>query len=70
LGIDNKGGVTGYYSDKKFVTHGFVRTAAGRIKTFDLSGSTYTRPQAIGAGVAAGYYNDSGNVAHGFVRSR
>ena len=70
MGIDDKGAVTGYYSDANYVTHGFVMTAAGRIKTFDPAGSTYTRPQAIAAGVASGYYNDSSNVAHGFLRSR
>ena len=45
-------------------------SASGKIKSFDPSGSTYTRPQAIAGGTVTGYYNDGSNIAHGFLRSR
>jgi hypothetical protein len=53
------------------VTHGFVRAANGTIKTFDPTGSTYTRPQGVGGRSAlAGYYAGFGGVYHGFVRAK
>ena len=63
--------IAGYYGDSNHVTHGFLRSADGRIKSFDPADSRYTRPESIAKyNATAGYYSDSGGVYHGFLRSR
>jgi hypothetical protein len=80
-GITPSGVITGYYTNKSGVTHGFLRTAAGAFTTFDPPGSKYTHTTAITpAGVIVGVYCDVAvncaepgdvflGVAHGFVRT-
>ena len=41
------GTIAGYYYDASDVTHGFVRAADGKIKTFDPTGSVDTMVQSI-----------------------
>jgi uncharacterized membrane protein len=75
-GITPAGVITGYYSDKSGVQHGFLRTRAGAFTTFDPPGSTSTQPTAITpAGVIVGGYCDvaaticvGSNFTRGFVR--
>jgi len=51
-------------------THGFLRSAAGTITTFDVPGAPTTQPQAINtSGQIAGLYTDSSGVLHGFIRT-
>lgn len=38
-GINPAGTITGFYADKNSVYHGFLRTARGKITTFDVSGA-------------------------------
>jgi predicted membrane protein len=71
ISVNLSGTITGYYTDAQGTAHGFVRSAAGAITTFD----------APGAGVGTNYgtfpvsINDSGEIAgicmgacYGFVR--
>ena len=63
------------YIDSNGAYHGYVRTAAGAITTFDISGAGSgagqgTAPASINtAGTIAGSYFDSSKIPHGFVRS-
>jgi hypothetical protein len=69
--------ITGFYTDKGGVQHGFLRTLAGAFTTFDPPGSTSTQPTAITpAGVIVGGYCDvaaticaGNNFTRGFVRT-
>jgi len=76
VGIDTAGDVAGMYFDTKNAFHGFVRSAAGTITEFDVSGA----PTSIGhrgtvpmsmnmAGDITGFYVDANDVRHGFVRA-
>jgi hypothetical protein len=47
IGVNNKGTVTGWYEDGKYLTHGFVRSVDGMIETFDITGTDGTSPSAI-----------------------
>jgi hypothetical protein len=73
-GINRFGTVTGYYVDSQFGRHGFVRSAAGRITTFDVAGASQgnrqgTFPWVINdAGEVAGTYTTSSVSVHGFLR--
>lgn len=68
--INAKDDTTGYTVDDGFVLHGFVRTAGGRIKSFDIAGSTGTSPEAISVkGAVTGFYTDDNGAWHGFLRA-
>jgi hypothetical protein len=73
-GISPAGTITGYYADKNSVYHGFLRTARGKITTFDVRGAGTgnwqgTLPLNITPdGATTGWYIDANNVYHGFLR--
>ena len=70
VGITDFGVIAGNYVDGNFAGHGFVRSAGGKITTFDPPGSTYTSVWSINNfGQIAGVFYDTNNVGHGFVRS-
>jgi hypothetical protein len=70
VGITDFGVIAGNYVDGNYAGHGFVRTAGGKITTFDPLGSTYTSVWSINNfGQVAGVFYDTNNVGHGFVRS-
>jgi len=81
-GINDLGEVSGYYADVNSVYHGFVRSAAGHIKTFDVptTCSSATPPadcafegtfpggiNLVGT-IVGTYYGEDGNP-HGFWRA-
>jgi hypothetical protein len=81
-GINNLGEVSGYYGDANSVYHGFVRSADGRVTTFDVpttcTGTSNPPPDCAGNGtfpanvnvlgrVVGSYYGEDGNP-HGFWR--
>ncbi|MGA3228142.1 MAG: hypothetical protein ABSC65_30550 [Acidobacteriaceae bacterium] len=76
-GINVFGVVAGYYNDANVVSHGFVRSAEGKITTFDAPGADTNPADAAGTivsgmndlGAISGYYSDTKGVSHGFVRS-
>ncbi len=62
------GAVAGIHQNSGGAAHGFVRSAKGKIKTFDVDGATGTFPQTINAkDVIAGAYYDADSVRRGFV---
>jgi len=75
--INAVGTVAGYYNDSNVVSHCFIRTADGKITTFDVPGADINPADAAGSiiyainafGTAAGIYLDSSFVSHGFLRS-
>ena len=74
--ISPAGDITGSYTDIIGVAHGFLRSAHGRITTFDAPGagtSAYegTSASAINlAGAITGTYTDANELEHGFLRNR
>lgn len=77
ININNRGAITGDYTDAHNVTHGFVRSPSGKFTTFDAPGArsvqgTFegTLPSSInGEGTITGNYMDSKEVIHGFLRN-
>jgi hypothetical protein len=67
-GPNTEGTSVGTYTDSAGVSHGFKRTAAGRLTAFDPPGSTATTPNFIDLqGRIVGGYLDGNGVSHGFV---
>jgi hypothetical protein len=70
VGITDFGVIAGNYVDGNYGSHGFVRTADGKLTTFDPPGSVYTSVWSINNfGQIAGVFFDTNNVGHGFVRT-
>jgi hypothetical protein len=70
VGITDFGVIAGNYVDGNYGEHGFVRTAEGKITTFDPPGSAFTSVWSINNfGQIAGVFFDANFVSHGFVRS-
>jgi len=78
LSMDAVGDVTGTYTDASLLRHGFVRTAAGVITTFDPPGAaassamlpgTIAFSMAPAGGNISGTFTDSNGIYHGFVRN-
>jgi len=73
-GINPAGTITGYYADKSNVYHGFLRTARGKITTFDVPGAGAGNWQGTLSlnitpdGATTGWYIDANGVYHGFLR--
>jgi hypothetical protein len=70
----NAGRSTGNYLDSSGASHGFIRDAAGAIKTLDVPGAGTglnegTFPQTMDGGGITGYYIDAAGVGHGFFRN-
>jgi probable HAF family extracellular repeat protein len=71
LSIDQAGDITGSYTDKAGVQHGFVRNPYGTITSFDPPEGKQTTATSINDGGAiAGYYqyNAGGGPPVGFIR--
>jgi hypothetical protein len=80
LGLNDWGAITGVYFNVNGVGHGFLRTAGGKVGSFDAPGAANLTPQPpwywMGTlpvsinddGIIAGYYIDANNVSHGFLR--
>lgn len=77
-GIDTAGDVVGGYTDSNLVRHGYIRSAAGAITTFDVPGANTTSasgslggtyPIGIdpGGNYLVGIYADSNGLDHGFA---
>lgn len=77
VGLNASGVVVGFYQDTADQLHGFVRSAAGAITSFDASeaGSGETRLVPLGtlgvainaSGTVAGFYLDSAARLHGVI---
>ncbi len=69
--INRAGTITGTYLDESRVAHGFLRSKADVITSFDpASGASLTGVGGINAGGdIAGSYMDASGVYHGFVRT-
>ncbi|MGB9332328.1 MAG: hypothetical protein WCB10_16315 [Steroidobacteraceae bacterium] len=75
--INKAGAITGHYTDRKGLYHGFLRSPVGEFITFDAPGAGKsagsgwgTFPESISdAGAITGHYIDSKDVDHGFLRS-
>ena len=70
--INDAGDVAGYFMDSNSLTHGFVRSAAGVITTFDVPASNGESTVAQGidsAGDVVGDYNAPNTGAHSFIRT-
>lgn len=79
--INFLGTIAGGYEDDSgnFVNHGLVRTAGGKLTSFDVPGAGTGGYQGTGCpgcstglnqlGAMASYYIDANYVAHGFLRS-
>jgi hypothetical protein len=68
MGINRSDEIVGWYEDRTFKTHGFIRKKNGRIITFDPPNSTLTYAYGINdAGEAFGVYGATGSI--GFVRA-
>jgi hypothetical protein len=70
-GINDFGVIAGTYTDGSNANHGFVRSAFGKITTFDAPGASQgTFPGNINNfGVIVGTFLDTNFVSHGFIRS-
>ena len=71
LGMNDFGVITGYSLDSVGVAHGYVRSANGRIASFDgpAAPATGTYPSGINKfGTVVGTYDDSNGLTHGFLR--
>jgi len=77
LGVNQLGTVVGYYEDDNSVSHCFIRTADGKITTFDAPGADVSPAAQAGSqltgisptGLTVGLYTGSNLVTHGFLRS-
>jgi hypothetical protein len=74
--INLSGTIAGDYLDANNVYHGFVRSPAGAITTYDAGpiapANSYYGTQSSGlnnGGAITGYYTDSSGVSHGYVRT-
>jgi len=72
FGINNKGVVTGDYSDGGDDVHSYIRSADGAIKSFDPPGATNSISYGINdkGSIVGGFYLPNDTTFHGFVRSR
>jgi uncharacterized membrane protein len=68
--INDKGVIAGYWYPDTTHPHGFVRSATGKITSFDPPGATNgTYANAINSkGAITGAYIDDKNVGHGYIR--
>jgi hypothetical protein len=71
VAINDFGVIAGTYTDGNNANHGFVRSAFGKITTFDAPGASQgTFPGNINNfGVIVGTFLDTNFVSHGFIRS-
>jgi hypothetical protein len=72
--INAFGTIAAGYNDKNLVHHGLVRTRAGKLITYDVSGAQATGCPGCSSGLnqwgtIAGIYSDANSVNHGYLRS-
>jgi hypothetical protein len=68
--VNDRGTITGYYTNTAKASVGFVLFADGKLITFDHPGSTQTIPTSINnRDVIAGYYSRGSEIV-GFIRER
>jgi cell wall-associated NlpC family hydrolase len=73
--VNVAGAVTGYVVDSLQERHSFVRTASGKITTFDIPGQLHAPYSWIGAtgdginakGQIAGRWRDANAALHGYL---
>ena len=74
--INDRGEVSGYFTDNRNVFHVFIRDAKGKFTVYNAPGAGTDGTQNQGtynffinlSGKMTGYFNDSNNIARGFVR--
>jgi len=72
-GLTAQGTTTGWYIDEAYSYHGYVRTADGKITTFDGPGEGVQFTIAASSnsqGATVGIYLDAANLFHGFLRTK
>jgi len=72
-GLNAQGTAGGWYIDGTYTVHGYVRTAGGKITTFDGPGEGVQWTVAYSTdsqGATAGIYLDAANLYHGFLRTK
>lgn len=71
LGINTSGESVGYWDVNPAQTHGFYRSANGRMSTLDVPGALATVAFSINdVGQIVGFYVDASGAIHGFVDTR
>jgi predicted membrane protein len=74
-GLNPAGAISGWYLDSGNAVHGFLRTAKGKVTTFDVPGGGTgaiqgTVPLSLNPErEVTGFYLDGSSVFHGFLRS-
>jgi probable HAF family extracellular repeat protein len=74
--INDRGEISGYFTDNNDVVHAFLVSPAGKITPYDVeeAGTDGTQQQGTynfninGSGKITGFYVDANNVTHGYVR--
>jgi len=65
--INNRGDITGWYSDAPGRRHGYV-LRNGVVNTIDYPGATYTQVNGVSdTGIVFGHFRDAAQVTHGFL---
>jgi hypothetical protein len=75
--INAAAAITGHYTDRRNVNHGFLRSPGGEFITFDAPDAVMTAGSGSGtfpssinkAGSITGHYTDGNGFYHGFLRS-
>ena len=71
-GLNSQGTISGFYTDETNTYHGYMRTAQGKIATFDGPGegvqATFAQ-STDSQGATVGIYQDAANLYHGFLRT-
>lgn len=70
--INDSGDVAGYFIDSNSLTHGFIRSAAGVITTFDVPASNGESTVAQGIdsdGDVVGFFNAPNTGGHSYIRT-
>ncbi|MBV8637210.1 MAG: hypothetical protein JO322_03940 [Candidatus Eremiobacteraeota bacterium] len=72
--IDDEGTIVGWFTDRAYLPHAFIRNAGGAVRSFDAPGAGTGKFQGTYAnainnrGVIAGYLQESSNRLRGFLR--
>jgi hypothetical protein len=70
-GLNGRGTATGWYVDESYIDHGYMRTADGKIATFDGPGAGVQGTLGLSTtwlGATVGTYLDASNLYHGLLR--
>ena len=70
IGINRRGEIAGFYTDRRARVHGFLRKPSGKIIRFDVEGGKEPEPTAINDdGAITGRYSINSEY-HGFLRAQ